>query len=117
MEPGSRIELRELVPQPRRGSESASQLITADRPLWRSDLFDRLTDEPGSYEVAHYQPEFAGNEPSGRNWDPRLSAAPWGWLHDQFAGLGSAAGSTIPDLDPQDASELSGLADTVVAVA
>gem|GEM_PF-4725473 len=48
MEHGSRIELRELMPQPRRGSESAAQLITADRPLFRADLFDRLTDEPGS---------------------------------------------------------------------
>jgi hypothetical protein len=34
MEHGARIELRELVPQPRRGTESAAQLITADRPLW-----------------------------------------------------------------------------------
>jgi hypothetical protein len=117
MEHGARIELRELVRGPHRGSESASQLITADRPLWRADLFDRLVDEPGSYTVAHYHPEFAGNEPSGRNWDPRLSADPWGWLHDQFAGLGTAAGSTMPDLDPQDASELSGLVETVVSMA
>jgi hypothetical protein len=118
MEHGARIELRELVRGPHRGSESASQLITADRPLWRADLFDRLTDEPGSYGVAHYHPEFAGNEPCGRNWDPRLSDDPWGWLHDQFAGLGAAgAGSTTPELDPEDAREISGLAGTVVAVA
>jgi hypothetical protein len=46
MQHGSRIELRALAAQPRRGSESAAQLITADRPLWRADLFDRLADEP-----------------------------------------------------------------------
>ena len=38
MEHGARIELRELVGHPRRGSESAAQLITLDRPLWRADL-------------------------------------------------------------------------------
>jgi hypothetical protein len=49
MEHGARIELRELAAQPRRGSESAAQLITLDRPLWRADLFDRLADGPGSF--------------------------------------------------------------------
>jgi len=47
MEHGARIELRELAAHPRRGSESAAQVITLDRPLWRADLFDRLADEPG----------------------------------------------------------------------
>src|SRR6202167_2426418 len=61
MEHGARIELRELVPQPRRGSESAAQLITADRPLWRADLFDRLTDAPGSYRVGHLHPAGAAS--------------------------------------------------------
>lgn len=42
MEHGARIEVRELVLRPHRGSESAAQLVTADRPLWRADLFDRL---------------------------------------------------------------------------
>jgi len=47
MEHGARIEIRELPPQPHRGSESASQLTTVDRPLWRADLFDRLAPGPG----------------------------------------------------------------------
>jgi len=38
MEHGVRIELRELAARPHRGSESAAQVITADRPLWRADL-------------------------------------------------------------------------------
>jgi len=117
MEHGVRIELRELSPQPHRGSESAAQVITADRPLWRADLFDRLTDAPGSFGVAHYHPEFSGNEPSSRAWDPELSADPWRWLHDQIAGLGVGPGREAWQLDPRDAGELSGLADAIVALA
>jgi hypothetical protein len=113
MEHGARIELRELAAHPRRGSESAAQLITADRPLWRADLFDRLADRPGSFGVAHYHPQFSGDEPCPRAWDPELTASPWTWLRDQLAGLGAAAGQ----LDPADARELSGLAAMVVGLA
>ena len=113
MEHGARIELRELVPQPRRGSESAAQLITADRPLWRADLFDRLTDEPGSYRVAHFHPEFSGNEPCARVWDAALTASPWDWLRDQMTTAGAASGHSWP-VGPADASDLGGLADAVV---
>ena len=77
MEHGARIEIRELAPHPHRGSESASQLTTVDRPLWRADLFDRLADPPGSFSAAHYHPRFSGNEPSGRFWDAALTAPAW----------------------------------------
>jgi hypothetical protein len=117
MEHGARIELRELVPQPHRGSESAAQLISADRPLWRADLFDRLSDAPGSFGVAHYHPGFSGNEPSSRTWDPGLTADPWGWLRDQIAGLGAGPGRQAWPLEPGDAAELSGLADAIVTLA
>lgn len=118
MEHGVRIELRELAPQPHRGSESAAQVITVDRPLWRADLFDRLTDAPGTFGVAHYHPEFSGNEPSSRNWDPALTADPWRWLHDQISGVGQGPGREAwQRLEPADAGELSRLADTVVAQA
>jgi hypothetical protein len=113
LEHGARIELRELAAQPRRGSESAAQLITLDRPLWRADLFDRITDAPGSYGVAHYHPNFEGNEPCPRAWHPHLTADPWPWLADQVSQLGNGAWP----LDPDDARELSGLADTVVTLA
>jgi hypothetical protein len=117
MEHGARIELRELAAHPRRGSESAAQVITLDRPLWRADLFDRLTDEPGTFGVAHYHPEFSGNEPCPRVWDPELTAGPWQWLRDQFARPGTAQPNGPWELDPADAAELSGLADDVVALA
>jgi hypothetical protein len=117
MEHGARVEIRELVHHPHRGSESASQLVTADRPLWRADLFDRLADPPGSFSAAHYHPKFSGNEPSPRSWDGALSAEPWAWLDDQIASLGTAAGGVAWPLDPGDAAELPGLASTVVAIA
>jgi len=123
MEHGARIEIRELVPHPHRGSESASQLTTVDRPLWRADLFDRLVDPPGSFSAAHYHPHFTGNEPSARFWDTALTADPWAWLGDQIASLGTAAGGLggsgwpLDALDAGDAVELPGLASTVVATA
>ncbi|MFY9932948.1 MAG: hypothetical protein WAK82_33585 [Streptosporangiaceae bacterium] len=117
MEHGARIEIRELVRHPHRGSESASQLTTVDRPLWRADLFDRLTDPPGSFSVAHYHPQFTGNEPSARHWDAALSADPWTWLADQITSVGTAAGRTAWPLEPADAAELPALAGVVVATA
>lgn len=116
-EHGARIEIRELPAQPRRGSESASQLIVVDRPLWRADLFDRIADPPGTFAAAHFHPQFTGNEPSARHWDAGLTAAPWTWLGDQITSLGRAAGGAPWSLDPEDAADLPGLADTVVAIA
>jgi hypothetical protein len=117
MEHGARIEIRDLPPQPHRGSESAAQVTVVDRPLWRADLFDRLTDPPGSFGVAHYHPRFTGNEPSDRHWDAALSAGPWTWLGDQVASLGTAAGGAGWPLDPDDAAELPSLAGAVVETA
>lgn len=117
MEHGARIELRELSVQPHRGTESAAQLITVDRPLWRADLFDRLTDTPGTFGAAHYHPAFDGNEPSDRVRDTGLTADPWGWLGDQVASLGADDGRGGWPVSPEDALEIAGLAGTVVATA
>ena len=117
MEHGVRIELRELTAHPHRGSESAAQLVAVDRPLWRADLFDRLTDPPGTFGVAHYHPQFAGHEPCPRAWDPKLTADPWSWLGDQFAQLGAAGGTGPWPVDPADGPELSRLSAGIVALA
>jgi hypothetical protein len=117
MEHGARVELRELPAQPHRGTESAAQVVTLDRPLWRADLFDQLTDTPGAFGAAHYHPEFDGNEPSKRVWEAGLTADPWGWLGDQVASLGAASGQDAWPVDPEDAAEIRGLASTVVATA
>jgi len=55
--------------------------------------------------------------PAPRVWDPALTASPWRWLRDQFAGLGAAQPDGPGPVDPADAAELSGLADAVVTLA
>jgi len=117
LEHGARIELRDLPAQAHRGSESAAQAITLDRPLWRADLFDRVQDESRGFSAAHYHPRFNGNEPCGRVWDPALTADPWRWLGAQFASLGAASGGEPWPLEPEDARELPGLADQIVTLA
>jgi hypothetical protein len=117
MEHGARIEIRELAGHPHRGTESAAQLIAADRPLWRADLFDRLDSDPGRFDAAHFHPQFSGDEPCARVWDPGLTAAPWDWLADRIASLGAAPGRAGWSLDPGDAAELSGLAGQVGTIA
>lgn len=117
MEHGVRVELRELADNPHRGSESAAQLVVVDRPLWRADLFDRHTDVPGSFGVAHYHPRFLGDEPCSREWDPNLQVDAWQWLEDQFAQLGTGQESEPGPLDAADKAELRQLAGVVVALA
>jgi len=117
MEHGVRIELRELAGQARRGSESAAQLVTLDRPLWRADLFDRHTDPPGTFGVAHFHPQFLGNEPCPRVWDPELKADPYRWLGDQFSQLGGGSGLQPWPVNSKDGAELSQLSEVVVSVA
>lgn len=117
LEHGARIELRELPARPRRGSESAAQVVTLDRPLWRADVFDRVGGDGEGFSAAHYHPYFNGNEPCARTWDPALTADPWRWLADQFASLGAASGHGPWPLDPQDAADLPGLADQIVSLA
>lgn len=117
MEHGARVEFRELAAHPHRGSESAAQLITADRPLWRADLFDRLSDEPGTLAAAHYHPYFIGDEPSDRTWDQDLTADPWSWLGERLASLGADTGGEHWHVDSADALDVPRYADQIVAAA
>jgi hypothetical protein len=117
MEHGVRIELRELPAQPRRGSESAAQVITADRPLWRADLFDRHTDAPGTFAVAHFHPRFLGDEPCARVFESELTASPFDWLGHQFAAVGATGGRDAWDLERADAAELSRMSAAIVTLA
>jgi hypothetical protein len=100
LEHGARVEIRLLVPQPRRGSESAAQQVVVDQPVWRADLFDRLDGTPGAFEVAHFHPYFEGVEPCERHWEEAVKATPWEWLEaglTDVAGLVATAGMVLHD--------------------
>ena len=86
-EHGARLEVRRLVGHEHRGSESAPQLIEIDDIIWRADLFDTLSEEPGNSARAHHHVNFDGIEPVDRDWDDRLSADPFGWVEEQLKAL------------------------------
>lgn len=106
LEHGARVELRLLVPQPRRGSESASQKVVVDQPVWRADLFDRLDGTPGAFEAAHFHPHFVGVEPCERHWDDAVKADPWVWLMTRLTDVEDiVATAGIRLRDPATANE------------
>jgi hypothetical protein len=101
-EHGTRIEIRRRVSHEHRGSASAPQLIEIDDIIWRADLFDSLSDEPGNFARAHHHMQFDGIEPVDRDWDDRLSADPFGWLEEQLDALPkllSARGAAVQDIE------------------
>ena len=101
-EHGARIEIRRLVSHEHRGSESAPQLIEIDDIIWRADLFDSLSDEPGNFARAHHHIHFDGIEPVDRDWDDRLSADPFGWVQEQLEALPellAARGADLQDVE------------------
>ena len=115
-EHGARVEIRLLTPSPRRGDESASQLITIDQPIWRADLFDLLGDQPGNFGRAHYHHTFNGVEPTDRDLDAELSTDPISWCRDQLSNLEKvipATGATLTDL-ALEAAELRAACDRMI---
>ena len=115
-EHGARVEIRKLTTSPRRGSESASQLITIDQPIWRADLFDLLGDDPGTFGRAHYHHRFDGPEPTARDWAAELSADPLAWCRDRLSNLEELipeAGATLTDL-ALEAQELRAACDRMI---
>jgi hypothetical protein len=117
MEHGARVELRRLSPQPLRGSASASQRVVIDTPVWRVDLFDRLDAPPGNYKVAHFHPEFAGDEPQTRVFSEELNANPLTWLTHRFEDIPSsyaASGVVLSDGEVDDAELIKANAAVIV---
>jgi len=116
MEHGARVELRLLDGQPHRGTESAAQRFVIDRPVWRADLFDRVTGTPGAFEVAHHHPTFHGVEPSSRVY---LDEEPWGWLRGQLGDIGAVceAGGVPRSEVEEDVADVRDHAAEIVAAA
>ena len=83
-ERGVRLELRLVDRSEGGGSVYASQPIVVDRPLWRVDLLETVS-EPGSLNRAHHHPRMRGWEPGRRQFDEVLSADPVAWLERWLA--------------------------------
>jgi hypothetical protein len=119
LEHGARIEVRLRAPQPQRGTYAAAQVIVADQPLWRADLFDRVDGVPGGFEAAHFHPRFVGVEPCERTWADEVKKAPWDWLHDRLSDIPdivATAGARLTDAEPERA-EVAADAAMIVAAA
>lgn len=86
-ERGTRVEVRLLDPEPRRGSFSAAQRVVIDHPVFRADLFDQTDAPPGNLLSAHFHPNFEGVEPCDRFWRDEIKADPTRWLADELGDL------------------------------
>jgi hypothetical protein len=117
LEHGARIEVRLRAPQPQRGSYAAGQVIVADQPLWRADLFDRVNGVPGGFEAAHFHPRFIGVEPCERTWAEELKNKPWDWLHGMLSDVADIAATAGAPLADPDAERLDVAADAATIVA
>lgn len=113
---GTPTELRLLDVTPHRGTESAAQRFVIDRPVWRADLFDRVTGTPGAFEVAHHHPVFDGLEPSARSY---LDEEPWQWLRSRLGDIGeTAAAAGVPRAEvAEDAADVRDHAAEIVTAA
>jgi hypothetical protein len=87
-ERGTRLELRLLEHESRRGSVSAAQRVVIDQPVFRADLFDQVNAPPGNLRSAHFHPDFDGVEPSDRVWSVEIQQDPAGWLARELSDLG-----------------------------
>jgi hypothetical protein len=117
-ERGTRLELRLLDEEPKRGSPFAAERVVIDRPLFRADLFDQVDGPPGNLSSAHFHPTFHGIEPSDRVWHDRVKTDPLGWLADQLGdlpGLLEESGAEVAG-EPWVADDAAALRDAVPAV-
>ncbi|MDF2705932.1 hypothetical protein AB0C18_25825 [Nonomuraea muscovyensis] len=86
-ERGVRLEVRRLEPGELKGSVYSARPISVDRPLWRVDLLESVSGQPGSFDRTHHHPRVKGWEPGGRVFDEGLTAEPLKWLGERLGDL------------------------------
>jgi len=86
-ERGTRVEVRLLGDERRRGSQFAAQRFVIDQPAFRADLFDQVNGPPGNLRSAHFHPNFEGVEPCDREWAEEIKRDPTGWLAGELGDL------------------------------
>ena len=108
-EHGVRLELRVLDRGELKGTQYSAQPISVGQPLWRVDLLETVTGEPGSFDRTHYHPAFTGWEPGRRTFDRDLSRDPMQWLAVRLSdlpGVLKEAGVDTNVASPEDAEAL-----------
>jgi hypothetical protein len=97
-ERGTRVEVRLLEREPKRGSRSAAERVVLDQPVFRADLFDQTTSAPGNLASAHFHPRFDGIEPCDRHWDEAIKRDPTEWLARELGDLRGLLARAAVDL-------------------
>ena len=108
-EHGVRLELRMLERGELQGTQYSAQPITVGQPLWRVDLLETVTGEPGSFNRTHHHPAFTDWEPGRRTFDRDLSRDPMQWLAVKLSdlpGVLKEAGVDPGVAGPEDAEDL-----------
>ena len=116
-EHGVRVELRVLGRGGLKGSIYSAQPIEVGEPVWRADLLESVTGQPGSFDRTHYHPRFTGWNPNRRVFARELSADPLGWLGNQLADLDAmlaTGGFPADTAGPDDADSLRRTAPEIV---
>jgi hypothetical protein len=116
-EHGVRLEVRLLERPPLTGTIYAAQPIVIDRPVWRADVFETLS-QPGSHDRTHHHPRFRGWEPGRRQYDEELTRDPVAWLEHHLSDLPALLAGASVEADmvgPDDAGQLAAAAPQIAA--
>ncbi|MGN9841110.1 hypothetical protein ACTMTI_23590 [Nonomuraea sp. H19] len=108
-ERGVRLEIRRLEPGELKGSIYSARPITVDRPLWRVDLLESVSSEPGSFDRTHHHPAIEGWEPGARVFDTELSSEPLKWLGARLTDLEAVLAEVGVSRDEVSPADVAGL--------
>ncbi|HET9893598.1 MAG TPA: hypothetical protein VFQ44_01445 [Streptosporangiaceae bacterium] len=112
-ERGVRLELRKLGQGELQGSIYSARPIRVDEPIWRADLLEEVSSQPGSLNRAHHHPQFTGWNPGHRVFDPELSADPVSWVGKQLSDLPALLARAGVEADESFAADAQGLRERV----
>jgi hypothetical protein len=90
-EQGVRLEVRIFERAPLKGSMYSAQPIAIERPIWRADLLESVTN-PGSLDRAHHHPRFDDYEPGYRHFVDEMTADPVAWVEKRLSDLEALLG-------------------------
>jgi hypothetical protein len=117
-EQGVRLEVRIFERGPLKGSMYSAQPIAIERPIWRADLLESVSN-PGSLDRAHHHPRFDGYEPGFRHFVDEMTADPTGWVEKRlssFEELLAEAGMSSEEIEKSDIEAVERAAPEIVDI-